>query len=94
VIDGRRYSHIVDPRTGQAVTHSTLVTVIAPTGLLADALASAFSVLPPEQAIQMAEEWDGVEARIISRDSENPEKLLVQQTAGFPAAITPERTDR
>ncbi|WP_420459732.1 FAD:protein FMN transferase [Neolewinella sp.] len=42
--DGLRYSHLLDPRTGVGVTHSETVTVFAPTGMLADGLASALSV--------------------------------------------------
>lgn len=44
-IDGVRYSHIVDPRTGIGVTSGIGVTVIAPDATTADALASAVSVL-------------------------------------------------
>lgn len=44
-IDGIRYSHLVDPRTGLGVTHHLTVTVFAPSGTEADALASAVSVL-------------------------------------------------
>lgn len=45
---GRRYSHIVDPRTGWGLTHRVLVTVRAPTATEADAWATAVSVLGPE----------------------------------------------
>ncbi len=44
-VDGVRYSHIVDPTTGLGVTHRTAVTVHAPTAMVADAWASALSVL-------------------------------------------------
>ena len=44
-IDGVRYSHIVDPRTGLGVTGPTTVTVVAPDAMTADALATAASVL-------------------------------------------------
>ncbi|GAB5495610.1 MAG: FAD:protein FMN transferase [Phycisphaerales bacterium] len=44
-IDGKRYSHIVDPRTGMGLTSRVAVTVIAKEPWLADALASAMSVL-------------------------------------------------
>lgn len=44
-IDGERYSHIIDPRTGMGLTARIAVTVIADEPWLADALASAFSVL-------------------------------------------------
>ena len=40
-IDGARYSHIVDPRTGLGLVGAPAVSVIAPTGLEADALSTA-----------------------------------------------------
>jgi len=46
-IDGVRYSHIVDPRTGIGLTNRALVNVIAPRGITADSLATALSVLGP-----------------------------------------------
>ncbi|CAH1001829.1 FAD:protein FMN transferase [Neolewinella maritima] len=42
--EGVRYSHLLDPRTGLGVTHGQTVTVFAPTGMVADGLASALSV--------------------------------------------------
>ncbi|MCW5556711.1 MAG: FAD:protein FMN transferase [Verrucomicrobiae bacterium] len=48
-IGGRRYSHIVDPATGIGLTDQSLVTVIAPTGMQADALATQLSVLGPSR---------------------------------------------
>lgn len=47
-LDGVRYSHILDPRTGRALTERRLVSVRAPSGALADAWATALSVLGPE----------------------------------------------
>jgi thiamine biosynthesis lipoprotein len=44
VIDGVRYSHVVDPRTGLGTTARTVVTVAARDGALADALATALGV--------------------------------------------------
>lgn len=49
-LDGKRYSHIVDPRTGYGVPFLANVTVEAKTGLVADALASAISVLGEDRA--------------------------------------------
>lgn len=55
VIDGVRYSHIVDPRTGLGLTDDpAAVTVIHPDGAVADALASAMSVLGPDAGAQLA----------------------------------------
>ena len=44
--NGRRHSHIIDPRTGLGATHSLQVTVMGPDCTTADALASALSVEP------------------------------------------------
>lgn len=51
---GRRYHHILDPATGFPVQHTLAVTVIARTGLDADALDTAFFVLPPARAMALA----------------------------------------
>lgn len=50
VVDGRRYHHLLDPRTGYPATESASVTVIAPDGALADALATGLFVLGPDRA--------------------------------------------
>lgn len=47
-IDGTRYSHVVDPRTGLGLTHRLLVTVIADRGVTADGLATTVGVLGAE----------------------------------------------
>lgn len=52
-VDGVRYSHLIDPRTGIGMTTSGSVTVVAPTGIQADGLASALSVMGPEQGLQL-----------------------------------------
>jgi len=61
VHEGNRYSHIIDPRTGYPLRNAPSVTVIAPTGALADALASAVSVLGADTWNQIAQEFDNVE---------------------------------
>lgn len=53
-INGVRYSHIVDPRDGKGVTHRHQVSVIAPTGLQSDPLATALSVLGPRSGGRLA----------------------------------------
>jgi len=47
-VDGVCYSHIVDPRTGWAVTEPITVSVVAPDGVQADSLSTAMSVLGRE----------------------------------------------
>lgn len=64
-IGGRRYSHIVDPRTGLGLTDHSSVTVVAPKGILADALASAVSVLGPKEGLRLIEETPDTAALIV-----------------------------
>ena len=64
-IDGRRYSHIVDPRTGLGLTDQSGVTVIAPDCLSADSLATAVSVLGPEEGLALIAETQGTAAFIV-----------------------------
>jgi thiamine biosynthesis lipoprotein len=52
--DGRRYSHIVDPRTGLGLTTRIAVTVVAADGLTADSLSTAISVLGAERGRALA----------------------------------------
>lgn len=64
-IGGKRYSHIVDPRTGLGVTTSSSITVIAPDCTTADALASAISVLGPQEGLALADATPGVATLIV-----------------------------
>jgi len=47
---GKKYSHIIDPRTGYGVTFQRNITVIANDGVTADWLATACSILPLQRA--------------------------------------------
>ena len=80
-IDGTRYSHIVDPRTGIGLTTRSSVTVIAADGMLADAVASAVSVLGPRRGTRLARFWSGVESQVLSLRDGVPQRLA---TPGFP----------
>jgi thiamine biosynthesis lipoprotein len=65
VIDGKRYSHIVDPRTGLGVVDRCSVTVVARDGATADALDTAVFVLGPERGLALVEATDGAAALIV-----------------------------
>jgi thiamine biosynthesis lipoprotein len=82
-IDGVRYSHIVDPRTGLGVVGHAAVTVIAPDGATADAVATAASVLGPVGGLRFVESLPGVEARFQQLQEG---EVVVVTTAGWPAA--------
>lgn len=59
VINNVRYSHVVDVRTGRAITQRTMAVVIAPTGTLSDALATAGCVLESDEFQTMINSVDG-----------------------------------
>ena len=55
-VDGRHYSHIIDPLTGRPVTHNPAsVTVIAADCLSADAWATAFTVIGASKGVELAD---------------------------------------
>ena len=62
VIDGVRYSHIVDPRTGLGLTNRALVAVVAPTGMAADALTKGVMIPGPERGMKLIESLPGTHA--------------------------------
>jgi len=65
-IDGVRYSHIVDPRTGLGVPGPAAVTVIAADCTTADAVATAASVMGPEAGLELVETLPGVAALFVA----------------------------
>ena len=67
-IGDRFYSHIVDPRTGQPVDHVISSTVVAADPAVAGALATAFSVLTPQQSRQVAAAMPGVEFLLVEKN--------------------------
>jgi len=69
-IDGVRYAHLVDPRTGLGSPRRIAATVIAPRGMIADALATTLCLLPVEDGLTLAREHGGVAARIAESEGE------------------------
>lgn len=64
-IDGKRYSHIVDPKTGLGVIDRCGVTVVAPDGATADALDTAVYILGPERGLPLVESTPSASAYIV-----------------------------
>jgi len=81
VVDGKRYHHILDPRTGMPAWGLMSVTVWAPSAMWADGLATAFFVLGPEKGLALAMRRKPVEAAFITEEG----KILC--TPGVPDSI-------
>jgi len=73
VLNGKRYSHIVDPRTGLGITDRVGIAVIARDCLTADSLDTAASVLGPQAAIKLVEQTPGAAAFIVRPTDGEPE---------------------
>ncbi len=69
-IEGKSYSHIIDPRSGQPADHVISATVVAPTTAEADALATIFSVLTPSESARLASALPQVDYRLVTRAGE------------------------
>ncbi|MDB5349991.1 MAG: rane-associated lipoprotein involved in thiamine biosynthesis [Planctomycetota bacterium] len=67
-VQGRWYSHILDPRTGAPVDSIASATVVAGRSADADALATIFNVLSTEESLRLAKAIPGVECLIVTTD--------------------------
>tara|TARA_R110000751_G_scaffold110017_1_gene207416 strand:- start:33 stop:785 length:753 start_codon:yes stop_codon:yes gene_type:complete len=65
VIDGKRYSHIINPKNGMALSNNIQVTVVAANGAMADAYASALSVLGIEEGRNIVQKTPDLEAFMV-----------------------------
>jgi FAD:protein FMN transferase len=65
VVGGKRYHHIIDPRTGYPATASRSVTIWAPNAFIADEIDDAVFILGPERGLALVESLDGVGAVIV-----------------------------
>ncbi len=58
-VNGKRYSHTINPKTGKPITHNLAsVSVVDPSCMIADAYATAFDVLGPQKGFALAESLD------------------------------------
>ncbi len=82
-IQGKRYSHILDPKTGIGLTNHSSVTVIAADGLAADALASSVSVLGPEHGRALVDRWPHAAALIVRQEGD---RVVTYSSKRWPAS--------
>jgi thiamine biosynthesis lipoprotein len=82
LINGQRYSHIVDKQTGLGLTDRIAVSVIAPDATTSDSYATAVSILGKERGMQLIESTPGIEGRLVTVDAEG--KAKVYFSSGYP----------
>ena len=66
----RWYSHLLNPRTGLPVERVPGASVVAPTAMDADALATAFSILSPAESLALADSLPDVACLLMTDDGE------------------------
>jgi thiamine biosynthesis lipoprotein len=79
-IEGVRYSHIVDPRTGLGLTGRRSATVIAPNGITSDSLATTLAILGAEKGFAVLSKYEHVNGRVVMKQ----EATTVKLSPGFP----------
>lgn len=90
-IDGTRYSHVLDPKTGHGLTGRRSATIIAPKGWQADALTKVASVMEPAKAKRVIEGYPGAVMYLVTKDSEDA-KQVITESKGFTAfSVNPEK---
>jgi FAD:protein FMN transferase len=88
--DGQRFSHTIDPRTGQPIASRGSVAVVGATSLEIDAWATALNVLGPDEGLPLAEK-EGLAAMFLVMDGE---QLSARKSATFDSAAPSSRPGR
>lgn len=82
-LNGKRLSHVIDPKTGNPITHNLVsVTVIASTALEADAWDTGLMVLGPEKAKEVVRQ-QGLAVYMITKEGENFKTWMSPQFQAF-----------
>ncbi len=82
-IEGKRYSHIIDPRTGNPVKGIVSVTIVTGNATRADALSTGIFVLGLEKGMDLIEELSDVEGIIVYEDTGS--RLSTKTSSGMQA---------
>jgi thiamine biosynthesis lipoprotein len=78
-IEGKRYSHIVDPKTGIGLIGHRLVTVVAPNGITADSLATAVCVMGPSRGLELVDSTKDAAALFVEATADGVQTFRSQR---------------
>ena len=87
VYNSRRYGHLLHPRHGYPADTALSLTVVAPTAMRADALATAALVMGRDGLPWLRGQPDA-EAVMVTRSPSRPDRLLVQASRGLRDRLT------
>ncbi len=77
ISDGQEVSHIIDPRSGESMTHIASASVIAKNCMDADALATALIVMGEKEGMKLIESLEGIEALMVVHQEDNSLKNIM-----------------
>ncbi|MDG1332754.1 MAG: FAD:protein FMN transferase [Crocinitomicaceae bacterium] len=90
-LDGKRYSHFLDPKTGYPVQHSLLsASVIARTCTEADAYATAFMVMGAEKTLKFVEQHPELNLKVYLLEDDGAEGYTRSMSQGFKTYLSAE----
>jgi len=70
VVNGNRYGHVIDPRSGVPLQRDLLACVIAPSATQAEALSKALLILGEHEGIALLHRFPGVEGLLVESDGQ------------------------
>jgi thiamine biosynthesis lipoprotein len=76
--DGKRYHHLLNPKTGYPASDCISVTIVSENALLADAYATSVFILGPEKGMQFIEGKPGIEGLILYEQNGNIQSNISQ----------------
>jgi len=83
-MDGKRYAHFLDPKSGFPVQHSLLsATVIAPTCTEADAYATAFMVMGAEETLSFVRDHPELNLEVYLLEADDNDGYIRSMSEGF-----------
>jgi len=68
--EGKKYHHIINPKTGYPADECQSVTIVAKEATFADGLATGIFVLGPQEGMALIENLEGVEGVIVSKEGD------------------------
>jgi thiamine biosynthesis lipoprotein len=75
IINGQRYHHIINPKTGFPGTTMTSISTLHPSAFIADAYSTGLFLLPPQKAIQIADSVPDLEVILFYEENGELKKM-------------------
>lgn len=81
LLEGKRYSHLVNPKTGIGLTERISVTIVAQHGIDSDCLTKVVSIMGMTKGMELASKLEGISCRVVIRKND---LLEVKKSENFP----------